>query len=298
MPRHVTPRHVELFADIFSGRVDVTGTWEGGCSHTKVTTATYKRHLTEPGSGIGIYPLLNDGKVRWGCVDIDSQDNEHTAHAINVVTALTELGCRPHLERTVKGWHVWLFTPTWTPAPAVRAALTVACQIVDYTPREINPKQTSLEPGKVGNYVRLPYHVDAAIGERWMHTTRGEPIPFHQWIATVETRAAYTDPQAVTEAADLWIPPPPPVVYTRPAELIGWNPTGLIKRVTGASQGSRNNILYWASKRVAEAADNGAITGGEAAATLSALVEAAVAAGLPRKEAERTARSAAPDHTG
>jgi hypothetical protein len=63
---------------------------------------------------------------------------------------------------------------------------------------------------------------------------------------------------------------------------------GLVRTVAGAPEGQRNQILYWAACRAGEA-----VRDGEAVESfvIDVLLEAAMHAGLPRPEAERTVHS-------
>jgi hypothetical protein len=61
-----------------------------------------------------------------------------------------------------------------------------------------------------------------------------------------------------------------------------------VRLVAGASEGERNALAYWAACRVGEMVASGLIDGESAAAVIA---EAAICAGLTRREAERTARS-------
>ena len=58
--------------------------------------------------------------------------------------------------------------------------------------------------------------------------------------------------------------------------------------VAGAREGERNSLTYWAACRAGEMVASG-LLGADAAAAV--IAEAAMRAGLPRAEAERTARS-------
>ena len=61
---------VALFAALFKGRANAYGTENGSCVHRP---PNFKRHL----SGtclMGVYPLLDDGTVHFGAVDVDKKD--------------------------------------------------------------------------------------------------------------------------------------------------------------------------------------------------------------------------------
>ena len=139
------------FAALFAGRTDAYGSWEGGCVKDTVTLTRYMRHLWGQ-EYIGIYPMLDDNTVWWGCSDIDVNDIDQ---ARNVQLALKLKGVESWVERTVKGFHVWVFAREPIEARVMRRALLAAHSAVKVPAKEINPKQE--ETSGYGNYVRLPY---------------------------------------------------------------------------------------------------------------------------------------------
>ena len=62
----------------------------------------------------------------------------------------------------------------------------------------------------------------------------------------------------------------------------------LIQVIAGAREGERNSLTYWAACRAGEMVASGLLAADVAAAVIA---EAATRAGLPRAEAERTARN-------
>lgn len=166
---------VQGFIELFQGNLGALGTEEGGALRLNpkgqpALARFIKAHLTGEHEPIGVYPMrlmtvdsdaqpMFDGwVVRWGCIDFDEGEQESWVHAKNVHLALQTFGVCGWIERSrSKGYHVWVFLQEWTAAWLVRQALLAACQIVEAPTREINPKQTELQPGQLGNYVRLPY---------------------------------------------------------------------------------------------------------------------------------------------
>jgi len=167
---------VEKFQHLFDGNRMAVGTEEGGCRRTQdgEWELELEGHLRMPDCAIGVYPMeaMNDDDftslgtrsgpltwvVKWGCVDFDEGDEESWIHAQNVRQTLDMLGVISYVERSrSKGYHVWVFADDWVPAATMREALFAACQIVGAPTKEINPKQVSLKPNQLGNYVRLPY---------------------------------------------------------------------------------------------------------------------------------------------
>lgn len=142
---------VKSFSELFAGRVDAYGSWEGGCVKTPVTSGSYTKHLWGQ-EYIGIYPMMDDSTVWWGCSDIDVNDIDQ---ARNIQLALKLKLIESWVEKTVKGFHVWVFARHPVSARVMRRALLAAHSAAKVPAKEINPKQE--EASGYGNYVRLPY---------------------------------------------------------------------------------------------------------------------------------------------
>jgi hypothetical protein len=67
---------------------------------------------------------------------------------------------------------------------------------------------------------------------------------------------------------------------------------GLVRMVSTAGTGERNSILFWSACRIGEMAASGKLGRQQFSGACNALVAAAMATGLPRREAERTIASA------
>lgn len=142
---------VEVFMDLFKGRNDAYGTWEGGSVKADVAYSTFARHLYGE-ELVGIYPLTDNSTVMWGCTDIDVDEIDL---ALNIKTAFEIKGIQSFVEKTRRGYHVWVFADDWIPAPIMRRAFLAAHEAVKVPAKEVNPKQE--EATGLGNYVRLPY---------------------------------------------------------------------------------------------------------------------------------------------
>jgi hypothetical protein len=141
----------ETFMSLFGGRTDAHGTWEGGSKKSPVSYETFAKHLYGE-ELIGIYPLTDGSTVRWGCSDIDIDDLDS---ARNLQVAFGMKSIPSFVEKTVRGFHVWVFANDWIPAPIMRRAFLSAHEVIGLPPKEVNPKQE--EVNGLGNYVRLPY---------------------------------------------------------------------------------------------------------------------------------------------
>jgi hypothetical protein len=142
---------LEAFQSLFEGRTDAYGSWEGGSVKSVVTAETFANHLLGK-ELIGIYPLTLGNTVKWGCSDIDVDDIDS---ARNLQTSLKVKGIPSFVEKTRKGFHVWVFANDWVSAAVMRRAFLSAHEAIGLPPKEVNPKQE--ETTGLGNYVRLPY---------------------------------------------------------------------------------------------------------------------------------------------
>ena len=81
-----------------------------------------------------------------------------------------------------------------------------ACTACSYTPKEVNPKQEHMNPGQVGNYVRLPYYAaltPAPGADRFFLEPDGAPMSLERFLHQVRL----TSTEALADVADLWTPP-------------------------------------------------------------------------------------------
>lgn len=196
------------FATLFRGRLDAYGTDDGGCD--KRTTGTWNEYTNRVAAHLfddtpmGVYPLLDDSTVYWGCVDFDEGEEASFTHARNVVNVTAEFNLLGQIERSrSKGYHVWLFFREPQDALTVRRALLAACQIAGAPTKEINPKQTVVVDRQVGNYVRLPYPCGATV-RQVMVDWEGYPYTLEDWW---HDEVVYSPADQLDELAALYRPP-------------------------------------------------------------------------------------------
>jgi len=216
------------FIKLFQGRTDAYGTWDGGANRSVVTRNHYEQHLAGTRL-IGIYPSVGLGeftKVRWGCSDIDYKG---TDDHWRLSQALEHVGIPTWVEETVRGYHVWVFADTFVRASTMRDCFLAAHQVIDLPPKEVNPKQTRLQVGELGNYVRLPY--PGGRTERRMIWSEGEHYPLEDFVD--QALATLADRDNIAYVAARYDPPPMPVV-------VNLNPEGL-----EAALGQLNKLGCW-----------------------------------------------------
>lgn len=216
-PHAMLPERLDA---LFAGRRDVWGAEWGQCIKRPLTLADWDEHINGDGS-VGVYPLCEGDVVKWGCVDVD-EGYDLINLAVNVCKGLRQLGITSWLERTrSKGFHCWVFTDDWVSAEQMRAALFVACALVDYRPKEVNPKAARLRPGFISNYVNVPWARKWAVQGRRVMVAFDDPrrytLKLESWLDLAE--ASLTPPSVIAKAAALYKPPPPPraVAIARPS---------------------------------------------------------------------------------
>lgn len=119
------------------------------------TEETWQMHLDGTQS-VGIIPINEDNSCRWGCIDIDEYNFDHTA----LINKLKNLKLPLVVCRSKSGGaHVFLFTDDFIPAKDMQDVLTRLSVGLGYGGSEIFPKQIALnlDRGDVGNFLNMPY---------------------------------------------------------------------------------------------------------------------------------------------
>ena len=150
---------VDGFVTLFRGRGDVYGHDEGRCVKAPLDRERFLNHL-EGKELIGVYPMVPVGDshmVVWGCSDFDNGAASYDdARAIR--DAFKAVSVTSWIERSrSKGFHLWVFAEEPVLAADMRNMFLAAHQVAGVPPKEVNPKQATLQHGQTGNYVRIPY---------------------------------------------------------------------------------------------------------------------------------------------
>jgi len=159
---------VSNFRELFTGRHDCWGKVIGECVRENLSNSHYERHL-QGYESLGIYPILDSGTCNFAVVDFDFKDegdNEKKSResSENFVEKLRTRGMKTSWIEISKSQprHVWIFFEESVSASDVRNLLTHILIEMGFVIKngevEIFPKQDSLEPGMVGNYINLPYY--------------------------------------------------------------------------------------------------------------------------------------------
>lgn len=168
-----------------------------------VTPELYRRHLESDGSNdgwsLGLVPLRDDASVLFGALDFDAKAlPEVEARAL--AQRASDLGFPLVWTRSLSdGVHAWLFLAEPASSADVRRLLHHwGLQLGWELKRgamtknrgdrffEVFPKQESVAPDAVGNWIRLPWPGgERAQGRRGLWAREGSPT-FAQWIAHAE----------------------------------------------------------------------------------------------------------------
>ena len=197
-----------------------------------VTDELWTNHLNGEGPALGIIPITENNDCRWGCVDIDEYDLDHTS----LIKSIRSLKLPLVLCRSKSGGaHVFLFTKENIPASLMQSKLKQMSKVLGYEGSEIFPKQTEIlvERGDTGNFLNLPYY-DGTKGLRYAIDDNGSAITLEQFYTAYDK---YSCTKGDVEGIR--------VAEQKREEAFPLGPPCLNKLAsTGFGEGSRNNALF------------------------------------------------------
>ena len=148
---------IEKFKNIFEGLdrahgVTIVGESNGNGTKIKgksfvkrepVTDELWQKHLDGKDS-LGVIPINDDNKCKWGCIDIDSYAGFDHQKLINKIKQfkLPLVVCRSKSG----GAHVFLFTKDYVSASLMQDKLNEIRSVLGYGGSEVFPKQRELNP--------------------------------------------------------------------------------------------------------------------------------------------------------
>ena len=121
-----------------------------------VNNKMWEDHLNGNEPSLGIIPINDENKCRWGCIDIDSYAGFDHKKLIDKIKHLQ----LPLLVFRSKsgGAHVFLFTTVAVEAKLLRDKLLSISAVLGYGGSEVFPKQVELKSkDDTGNFLNLPY---------------------------------------------------------------------------------------------------------------------------------------------
>ncbi len=148
--------------DLFFYRADVFAEQQmnGAYFPTKrpITTQDIEEHLKGVKT-IGAYCLRPDNTVKWGCVDIDGDENNLLESELEGRFIYKQF---PEFKRMLessgrRGYHVWIFFDKPVYASYAQQLIKARLNKIGMLRHEVFPKQISLnEFRKYGNLVKIP----------------------------------------------------------------------------------------------------------------------------------------------
>ena len=195
------------------------------------TTELWEGHLSGKGQSVGIIPINEENKVKWGCIDVDQYPLDHKKIIERVrKIKLPLIVCRSKSG----GAHLFIFVDDWVPAREMQDVLNHMSAALGYGGSEVFPKQVKLflDRGDVGNFLNLPYY-DQEMGLRYAFNDDGSAASLEdffklheKYVQTREQLLALT----VEEKPDEILPDGPPCLQLLAKQRI--------------SEGGRNNGLF------------------------------------------------------
>ena len=237
---------MDKFKQIFSGLTIAYGQYQPGDrgdNGTKqkgkafivrktVTDDLWINHLAGEGPALGIIPITENNDCRWGCIDIDEYNFDHTS----LVKSIRNLKLPLIVCRSKSGGaHVFLFTTENIPASLMQSKLKQMAIILGYEGSEIFPKQTEIlvERGDTGNFLNLPYFNNMK-GLRYAINDEGNSCTLEEFYKLYDLYAR--DKGAVEEIK---------IEKQKIEEAFPGGPPCLNKLASiGFGEGSRNNALF------------------------------------------------------
>ncbi len=235
----------EKFKNIFEGLKIAYGQYQKGersengkqqgkafIVRKNVSDDLWENHLQGKGPALGIIPIREDNACRWGCIDIDSYNLDHSG----LIQSIRHLNFPLIVCRSKSGGaHVFLFTKEFISAALMQNTLKKIAKVLGYEGSEIFPKQTEIlvERGDTGNFLNLPYY-NGTKGLRYAINDSGSSC-------TLEEFYDLYDVYACTEAQVKEIK----IEEKKIEEAFPSGPPCLNKLASvGFGEGSRNNALF------------------------------------------------------
>lgn len=119
------------------------------------TEEIWQKHLSGT-TPLGMIPIDENDRVRWGCIDVDRYDTNHAELAAKI----KQLSMPLLVTRSKSGGaHIFLFLSEPSDTALVQAYLRARASELGVGGSEIFPKQTKLlrDRGDVGNWIVMPY---------------------------------------------------------------------------------------------------------------------------------------------
>ena len=165
-----------------------------------VTEQLWQNHLNGIEPSLGIIPINEDNKCRWGCIDVDKYNLDHKQLLNKLPIGVPLWVCRSKSG----GAHIFLFTTDFVPAKLMRDKLMSISAVLGFGNAEVFPKQIELKSqDDTGNFLNLPYF-NCKNTTRYCFDSKGQAVTIDAFLNAVEVSAL-----TPKELQDLQIKRPP-----------------------------------------------------------------------------------------
>ena len=147
-----------------------------------VTEELWQNHLNGIEPSLGIIPIDEENKCRWGCIDVDKYTLDHKEIIQKINTyKLPLMTCRSKSG----GAHIFLFTTESVPAKLMRDKLISVSAILGFGNAEVFPKQIELKSqDDTGNFLNLPYF-NCKNTTRYAYDTSGKAVTISDFLQNI-----------------------------------------------------------------------------------------------------------------
>jgi hypothetical protein len=126
-------------------------------SRDPVTDFLWQKHLNGEEPSLGIFPIREDNKCKWGCIDVDVYPFDHK----QLIDKINEKKLPLTVFKSKSGGaHAFLFTKDFVPASLIREKLKKMAAVLGHAKREIYPKQdyVKFDKNDLPSWLNIPYH--------------------------------------------------------------------------------------------------------------------------------------------
>jgi hypothetical protein len=198
-----------------------------------VTDLLWQKHLNGDEPALGIVPIREDNRCKWGCIDIDTYPFDHK----DFIKKIRDKNIPMILFRSKSGGaHVFLFAKEFVAASLMRERLKKIASTLGYAKAEIFPKQDYIraDRGDTGSFLNVPYHGNNK-SVRFAFDDNGEALKIEEFFKLYD-RYSLTEKELVnlkiseTDNTDDFLKGAPPCLQT------------ILK--DGMPEGGRNDMMY------------------------------------------------------
>jgi hypothetical protein len=200
-----------------------------------VTDFLWNRHLKGDEPSLGIFPIREDNKCKWGCIDVDVYPFDHK----ELINKINEKKLPLIVFKSKSGGaHAFLFTKEFVPASLIREKLKKMASVLGHAKREIYPKQdyVRFDRNDLPSWLNVPYH-GGDNTTRYALDNNGEKLTLEAFYKVYDQKVV-SEKQLIQEA----------IIQSDAKDdndlLKGAPPCLVTLLKDGISEGGRNEMMY------------------------------------------------------